>query len=106
MQTTGLKTAKYALLNNEYKQIIGIANLNQIENWDTSKQSSKWIDITFQKQTENKNNLHPSFSFVSKNKEDVLNFPLKLVDSNNKIIKFAYGEEKFPILEFVIEFLG
>ena len=40
-QTTGLKSAKYALLNEEYKQIIGIANLNQIENWEILKTSSK-----------------------------------------------------------------
>ena len=35
LQTTGLKSAKYALVNNEYKQIIWIANLHQIENWNT-----------------------------------------------------------------------
>ena len=48
LQTTGLKSAKYALLNDKYKQIIGIANLKQIENWDALKESSKWVDITFQ----------------------------------------------------------
>ena len=32
LQTTGLKLTNYALLNDEYKQIIGIANLKQIEN--------------------------------------------------------------------------
>ena len=45
LQTTGLKSAKYALLNDEYKQIIGIANLKQIENWDALKDSSTWVDI-------------------------------------------------------------
>ena len=78
-------------------------NLKQIENWDALKQSCKWVDITFQEQIENKNTLHPSFSFILNN---VLGFSLKLVDFNNKIIKFADGEEKFPILEFIIEFLG
>ena len=106
LQTTGLKSAKYALLNNEYKQIIGIVNLKQIENWDALKQSSKLVDITFQEQIENKNTLHPSFSFISNNNEDVLGFSLKLVDSNSKIIKFTEGEKKFPIFEFIIEFLG
>ena len=85
-------------------------NLKQIENWDALKQSSKWVDITFQEQIENKNTHHPSFSFIlrfiSNNKEDVLGFSLKLVDSNNKIIKFADVEKKLPILEFIIEFLG
>ena len=106
LQTTGLKSARYALLNNEYKQIIGIVNLKQIENWDALKQSSKWANITFQEQIENKNTVHPSFSFISNNKEDVLSFSLKLVNSNNKIIKFTEGEKKFPIPKFIIEFLG
>ena len=81
-------------------------NLNQIENWDTLKKVSKWVDITFQEQIADKNSLHPSFSFISNNKEDVLNFSLKLVHFSNKTIKFADSERKFPILEFVIEFLG
>ena len=106
LQTTGLKSAKYALLNDEYKQIIRIANLNQIENWDMLKEGSKWVDITFQEQIADKNTLHLSFSFISNNKGDVLNFSLKLVDSNNKIIKIVDGERKFSILEFIIEFLG
>ena len=105
LQTTGLKSAKYALLNDEYKQIIGILNLKQIENWDTLKQSSKWVDITFEEQIENRNTSHPSFSFISNNKEDVLSFSLKLVGSDNKLIKFVQGEKKFPILEFIIEFV-
>ena len=105
LQTTGLKSAKYTLFNNNYKQIIGIVNLNQIENWDTLKQTSKWVDITFEEQIENKNTSHPSFSFILNNKEDVLSFSLNLVDTSNKIIKFADGEKKFPILEFIVEFL-
>ena len=87
------------------KQIIGIISLDQVENCDALKQTSKWIDITFQDQTDDKNTMHPSFSFVSSNKDDVLNFSLKLVDTNNKIIKFIEGEKKFPILEFIVEFL-
>ena len=105
LQTTGLKSTKYALLNDKYKQIIGIVNLNQIENWDMLKQSSKWVDVTFREQRETKNTVHPSFSFISNNKEDMLSFSLKLVDTGNKIIKFAEGEKRFPILEFIIEFV-
>ena len=103
LQTTGLKSGKYALLNNDYKQIIGIFSLDQVENWDVLKQTSKWVDITFQDQTDNKDTTHPSFSFVLINKDDVLNFSLKLVDTNNKIIKFIEGDKKFPIIEFIIE---
>ena len=106
LETTGLKSAKYALLNDEYKQIIRIVNLKQIENWDTLKQSSKWVDITFEEQIENKNTSHPSFSFILNNKEDVLSFSIKLAGSDNKLIKFVEGEKNFPILEFIMEFVN
>ena len=104
LKTIGLKSAKYVLLNDDYKQIIGIVNLTQIGNWNNLKQSSRWVDVTFQEQIENKNTLHPAFSFILTNKEDVLSFSLKLVDTENKTIKFADGKKKFPILKFMIEF--
>ena len=62
LQTTGLKSAKYALLNGEYNQIIGIVNLKQIENWDALNLSSKWVDIIFQEQIEDKDTLHLVFT--------------------------------------------
>ena len=105
LQTVGLKSAKYALLYEEYKQVIGNVNLTQIENWNTLKQTSKWVDVTFQEQIENKNTLHPAFSFISTYKEDVLGFSLKLLDTSNKIIKFTERGKKFPILGFMIEFV-
>ena len=37
-------------------------NLKQIENWDALKPSSKWVDITFQEQVEDKNTLHLVFT--------------------------------------------
>ena len=48
---------------------------------------------------------HPSFSFILTSKEDVLSFSFKLVDTKNKIIKFAEREKKIAILEFIIEFV-
>ena len=72
-----------------------MANLNQIENWEILKTSSNLFDIIFQEQKDNKNTLHPSFSFVSNNKDNVLNFSLKLVDYNIKIVKFTENEKNF-----------
>ena len=45
------------------------------------------------------------FSFISNNKEDVFSFLLKLVGSDNKLIKFVEGEKKIPMLQFIIEFV-
>ena len=33
LQTAGLSGAKYALINEKYKQITGVINLNEIQNW-------------------------------------------------------------------------
>ena len=84
LQTTGLSDAKYGLINDKHKQTIGVINLNQIENWNEIKKSSRWVNINFQSQKDNKNTSHFSYNLVTNNKEDLLNFRPKLVDTGNK----------------------
>ena len=43
---------------------------------------------------------------VAKNAGDILDFEIKLIDGNNKKIEFVDGEKKFPIVNFLIEFLA
>ena len=102
----GLSDPKYRLINDKHKQIIGVINLNQIENWNKIKKSSGWVNINFQSQKDNKNTSHFSYNLVTNNKEDLLNFRPKLVDTGNKEIDFGNGEKKFPIINFMIEFLA
>ena len=102
LQTTGLSDAKYGLLNDKHKQIIGVLNLNQIENWIEIEKSSRRVNVNFQSQKDNKNTSHIPYNFITNNKED---FRLKLVDVDNKEIEFANSEKKFPIVNFMIEFL-
>ena len=106
LQTTGLSDAKYGLINDKHKQTIGVINLNQIENWNEIKKSSRWVNINFQSQKDNKNTSHFSYNLVTNNKEDLLNFRPKLVDTGNKEIEFANREKKFPIINFMIELLA
>ena len=61
--------------------------------------------MTFQDQIDNRNMSHLAFNFITNNKEYLLNFMLKLVNTNNKATEFVDGEKKFPILDFTIEFL-
>ena len=105
LQTTGLTAAKYALINDNYKQIIGVINLND-QNWSEIKNLSRWVNATFQEQKDNRNTSHPLFNFTTRNKDDVLGFSLKLIDPNNNLISFADVEKKVPIIEYMIEFLG
>ena len=106
LQTTGISDARYGLINDDLNQVIGMLNLNQIENWNDIKKSSRWVNVNFQSQKDNKNARNFSYNFITNNKDDPLNFKLKLVDTDNKLIEFASGEKKFPILNFMFEFLA
>ena len=106
LQTAGLSGAKYALINDKCKQIIGVINLNGIQNWSEIKKTSRWGNVTFQEQADYRKKSHPAFNFTTNNKEDLLNFTLKLIDTENKLFEFEDGETKFPIIDFIIGFLA
>ena len=77
-------------------------NLNKITSWSKIKETSRWGNVNFQEQSDNKNTHHFSYNFITNNKED----PLKLVDSDNNTIEFDDGEKKFPIIKFLVELLA
>ena len=101
LQTVSLSDAKFGLINEKYKQTIGVINLNKITSWSKIKETSRWVNVNFQEQSDNKNTHHFSYNFITNNKEDLL----KLVDSDNNTIEFDEGEKKLPIINFMIEFL-
>ena len=39
LQTVGISDAKYALINEKYKQTIGVINLDEIKNWTEIKKN-------------------------------------------------------------------
>ena len=102
LQTVSLSDAKFGLINEKYKQTIGVINLNKITSWSKIKETSRWVNVNFQEQSDNKNTHHFSYNFITNNKEDLL----KLVDSDNNTIEFDEGEKKLPIINFMIEFLA
>ena len=104
--TTGLLDAKYSLINGKNHQAIGVINLNEIDNWEKNLKISRWVNVSFQSQLDNSQTQHFSNNFVTKNASDILDFGIKLVDDKNKEVEFADGEKKFPIVNFLIEFLA
>ena len=98
--------AKYGLINDQLYQIIGFIELSEMEKGDEIKKCSRWFNVNFQTQRENRQTKYFSYDFQTKNKGDLLNFTLKLVDSNIKYIAFADGDKKYPTLNFIIEFLA
>ena len=98
--------AKYSLINGKPYQTIGVINLNEIKNWNEIKKYLRWVNVNFQAQGDNRDAKHFSYNFITKNTGDVLNFTLKLIDDENKEIKFEDKEKKFPIVNFLLEFLA
>ena len=60
----------------------------------------------FQVQGDNRDAKHFSYNFITKNTGDLVNFTIKLIDDENKEIKFEDKEKKFPIVNFLLEFLA
>ena len=80
-----LNKAKTALTNGKIVSILGVINLNKINEWNKIKGKSIWINANFE-DIKDKNSEHISFSFETKNLSDLLLFRLYLIDSqNNKI---------------------
>ena len=81
---------KYGLINRKLYQTISVINLNKIKNRIEIKKSSRWVNINFHAQGDNRDRdaKHFSYNFITKKTGDVLNFTLKLIDDENKEIKF------------------
>ena len=93
-----------ALINGKIYNVLGIINLNKINNWEYVKGKSFWVNIDFDKTNQiNNNSEHLSFSFVTSTLNDLLNFSINFIDDNNKTIEFNTGETKISILNFKTE---
>lgn len=64
------------------------------------------VNVSFQSQVDNSQVKHFSYNFKTKNVGGILIFFLKLVNEKNKKIEFEYCEKKYPVINFLIEFLA
>ena len=64
-----------------------------------------WGNISFTEQEQINDSKSVSFSFKTQSINDLLNFSIRLIDDDNKSIKFSGGEQKISILNFKIEVL-
>ena len=98
-----LNNAKRALINGKIYNILGIINLNKINNWEYIKGISLWVNGNFDKPTQINNSEHISFSFTTLSLNDLLDFSINLIDDSNNPIEFNSREKKISILNFKIE---
>ena len=59
-----LNDEKVALINGKISNILGVINLNEIENWEYIKGKSLWVNVNFNSLGEAKSTDH--FCFLSK----------------------------------------
>ena len=55
---------------------------------------------------DNSQTQHFANNFITKNAGNILDFGIKLINDKNKKIEFADIKKKFPIINFLIEFLA
>ena len=84
----------YSELNN----ILGVINLNKIENWEYVKEKSLWVNINYNSLEEIKSTEHFCFPFKTLSLNDLFSFTIYLIDGNNKLIEFTNDENKISIL--------
>ena len=88
-----LNDTKVALINGKIPNILGVINLDKIENWDI-KGKSLWVNVNFSSLEEVKSTEHFCFPFKTLSLNDLLSFSTYLMDHNNKPIEFTNDENK------------
>ena len=89
-------------MNSKIYNIIGIINLDKVNNWDYIKETSLQANVNFNEPKQINNIDHLSFSFKTLSL-NMLGFSINLTDDDNKLIEFNRGETKISILNFKIE---
>ena len=82
------------LINSKIYGLLGIIYLNKLNNWEEIKGQSLWINATLEEQKEINNTRHIFFTFSTQSLNDLLNFNVILLGSNNKDIEFNAKEKK------------
>ena len=95
-----LNDAKVALINDKISNILGVINLNKIENWEYIKGKSLWVNVNFNSPEEEKSTEHFCFPFKTLSLNNLLSFSIYLIDDSNKSIKFTNDENEISILYF------
>ena len=98
-----LNDVKKSLLNGKIYGLVGIINLQKINNWSNIKWKSLWVNAICKEQEKISNNRRLCFSFMTSSLNDLLNFNIDLIDGHNQQINFESEEQKINILDFKID---
>ena len=98
-----LNGVKKSILNEKLFNILAVADLNKINNWNNIKGQSIWKKAAFKDHKEINNNNHLCFPFIARSFSDLTSFSIYLQDDSNKKIEFKSGEKKVSIFNFQID---
>ena len=93
---------KQPLVNGKIYNIIGIINLDKVNNWDYINETSLQGNVNFNEPKQINNIDHLSFSLKTLSL-NMLGFSINVTDDHNKLIEFNRGETKISLLNFKIE---
>ena len=100
-----LSSAKKALINGKTYYLLGIINLQEINNWNALKGQSIYVNCKFDDSHYMKNATHFALKFKTRSPTEFLEFTCELLDDKAKKIEFEDGEEKVPIIDLQIDIL-
>ena len=98
-----LNSAKKALINGKIYSLLGIINLQEIQNWDTIKGRAIYVNTDDSHYMENVK--HFAFKFKTAFPAEYLELTCELLDDKAKQIEFENGETKVPIFDLQIDIL-
>lgn len=83
-----LNDVNKSLTNGKIYELLGIIDLNKINNWKEGvKGQSIWINTTLEEQKEINSRKHILFPFTISSLNDLISFSINLIDDNNKEIE-------------------
>ena len=95
---------KKPLTNSKIYGLLGIIDINKINNWKEGvKGQFIWINTTLEEQKEINSRKHVCVLFTTSSLNELLS--INLIDDSNKQIEFGNNEKKVSILNFKIMFL-
>ena len=79
-----LNDVKKSLINSKIYGLLGIIDLNKINNWKEGvKGESIWINTALEEQKEINSRKHVCFPFTISSLNDLLSFNINLIEDNN-----------------------
>ena len=93
-----LNSAKKALINGKIYYLLGIINLQEINNWNVIKGQSIYVNSKFDNSNYMENATHFAFKFKTRFPAEFLQFTCELLEDKVKKTEFKDREEKVPVL--------